>query len=181
VLHLGDLKNSMNPVDQRATNFLVRAAQSITELCPLLVVAGNHDRIGMGDHTESCLPVLAAAGAVTFEEPTLHELGKGVWLHAVPFFRDEEKFKAALRKKANKKDILIMAFHQELSGCCLNTQAAGKSLLPASLLRGYDFCLGGHIHYRQRIGENILYVGSPFCHDWGEANQEKSLTLVDIR
>src|SRR5205085_5284174 len=44
----------------------------------------------------------------------------------------------------------------------------------------YHLCVSGHIHRPQRLAKNVFYAGSPFCCDWGEVNETKSLLVADI-
>ena len=42
----------------------------------------------------------------------------------------------------------------------------------------YKFCLAGHVHLHQKLGENFYYIGNPFASDWGEANQKKGYIII---
>ncbi len=50
----------------------------------------------------------------------------------------------------------------------------------ADCIKEFDYCALGHIHKPQRIGENILYAGSPLKYSSSEANQIKSINMIDI-
>ena len=43
VVHLGDVKHVLNPVDLRVINFIAEATRRITEHIPFYVLLGNHD------------------------------------------------------------------------------------------------------------------------------------------
>lgn len=184
VIHLGDIKDAFNPVDQRVTNFLVHATKTISDICPFLFLAGNHDFISPRDGVPSCLPVLAAAGARVFEQPGGFELDKGVVAWFVPFVRDPAAQLKAFRVVAKKRKthiggLHLLFFHNELRGCTRSMYSRGEGITPKDArAHCYDIAVGGHIHHQQSFGKNLWYVGSPFHNDWGEANEQKGSLLL---
>lgn len=204
LLHLGDVKEHFNPVDQRVTNFLVDAFTRIRKKAAgVHVVRGNHDSITTADDSPSCMPLFRALRVDTIadaewrmislmEEDTSDKadvLVGRLWM--VPYFRDVDRQKKAFGEahrlmKARKQVARvpdILAFHNEVSGCSLSNgfsrgSSAGISLADIGA-RDYDVCLGGHIHKPQQI-ENVHYVGPPFPMDWSEANQSKRLMLLTL-
>ena len=189
VVHLGDVKDAYNPVDQRVTNFLVEFVSAIPKACELVVLRGNHDQIGMHESTGSCMPVLAAAGATVFTEPDVVKFRAGsVALAAVPFRRDTEDLIKDFelvreRSKASSVRVHLLAFHNEIVGAQYNnTRSIDSGLRRASMhVDDYALVVGGHIHKAQRVAPNVYYAGSPFAHDWGETNQRKSFLIYDTQ
>lgn len=197
VLHLGDIKDAFNPVDQRVQNFMVRATKLIRRIAPFHVLLGNHDRIAVNDEADSCMPVLQAAGAFTYEVPTWVQFAPKVWIYMVPYFRDRKVLLDYLRNANSALDLVgeqlntprnqkLLAFHAELDGCKISSRGstfASNTGIPSEGLWSDDYalCLGGHIHCQQRCGDNIWYVGSPFQQDWGEANNPCGFLLVTMR
>ncbi len=180
VVHLGDLKEAFNPVDQRVTNFLVRATKAIVAKTKFAVLLGNHDRTNTGDTSPSCLPVMAAAGAVEFENAGIYEVAEGIEIYMVPFIRDKQELLRVLRERPTKT--LLLAFHAELKGCkvSMSTNANSESSIPVDALwpDDYALCVGGHIHHQQKLRDNVWYAGSPFQHDWRETNHRSGYLLV---
>ena len=183
VLHLGDVKDAFNPVDVNVTNFMVRATRKITKIAPFHVLLGNHDHTSTSDESASCMPVLRAAGALTYEKPTWVQF-KSTWVYFVPYYRDRK----VLLDHLTVKDSLIpgqklLAFHAEINGCKMSRHvgAEGKGGIPIEGLwpDDYALCLGGHIHYQQKCADNVWYVGSPFQQNWGEANHPCGFLLVE--
>ena len=184
VLHLGDAKDTLNPVDQRASNFLVRATKAITKQAPFYVLLGNHDRTTMSDESESCLPVMAAAGAVIFEQPGLANLkGADCQIYMVPWMRDREALLEALKNPpAMLAPFRILAMHADMTSArysLVNPKLIEGGLSAKDLRqKGYNLCLSGHIHMPQTV-DGVTYVGSPFAQDWGEVNQTKRFLMVE--
>lgn len=196
ILHLGDVKDAFNPVAQQVQNFMVYAAKKICKVAPFHVLLGNHDRTAVSDESDSCMPVLRAAGAFTYEKPALICIA-GVWIHMVPYYRDRKVLLAHLANIGELVDQLdpdirpqqgeaFLAFHAELNGCKMSANPnvpEGHGGIPSEGLwiDDYALCLGGHIHYQQQCGDRIWYVGSPFQQDWREANHACGFLLVTTR
>ena len=184
VVHTGDFKEVLNPVDQRVTNFMVETGRKFRKAgLTFHVLLGNHDRIGMADDTDSCLPVLKAAGARVYDSPGSIDMG-GWELYYLPFSSDKQATldaAASFVEQNPKRDVLI--FHDEIKGCRLNAVAKSKSETSLRLNdlnpTQYRYCIGGHIHVMQKLGDNVWYTGSPFSQDWGECNQRKGFLVYD--
>jgi DNA repair exonuclease SbcCD nuclease subunit/predicted ATPase len=189
IVHCGDVKNALNPVDQRVTNFMVDVTKRFQEEeLGFIVLMGNHDRIGMSFETGSCAPVLASAGAHVVTTPTeLHLLGSPYRFFMLPYQDSlqaaREQLKDWAQRSAERKDSVLF-FHQELSTAKMSRHMISRdtSALKVDELfpDKYRFCIGGHLHFPQKLEENVYYVGSPFCTDFGEANQRKRYLLVDL-
>ena len=186
VVLAGDLKQHYNPVDIRVTKWWMRAIErAIKAGLEVIVVLGNHDRVGQYTDAQNWLPILRRAGAKVFDKPCFHYTGKDEGFAILPYTTDVKRLKREARqlaKRATKKDVLL--FHADLKGCAYN--ALGKK--SESRLTHHDLqseaylaCVGGHIHLYQRLGKNTYYTGSPFCSDWGEANQRKGFVVVEDR
>lgn len=183
VLHLGDLKHHYSPVDVRVINFGVRFVTVLRSagITPFILL-GNHDRVSMSVKSDNWFPALKAAGAITIGRSTYFpEYG----LAAVPYVQDyrlaRRWFRRVAAEAAEAKRKPVLLFHHEVAGSMLNVTAKAETKLRLSDLRPetYQWCFGGHIHLFQRLADNAYYVGSPFAHDWGEANQQKGLVVLD--
>lgn len=183
VLHLGDLKHHYSPVDVRVVNFGVRFVTTLRSagITPFILL-GNHDRVSMSVKSDNWFPALKAAGAITIGRPTYFSEHA---LAAVPYVQDyrvaRRWFRRVAAEAAGYKGKPVLLFHHEVAGSKLNVTATSDTRLRLADLRPetYRWCFGGHIHLYQRLADNVYYVGSPFAHDWGEANQQKGLVLLD--
>lgn len=186
VVHTGDVKDQFNPIDLRVVNWAVGAIKRLAAAgIQLYIDLGNHDRAGMSDTTDDWFPILQAAGAICASTVRTIQLPHKHQLVMVPYSRDNDWLKAAFRKVAKRADPehSILVFHCELQGCQHNrlVKSRGEGLVSVGDLcpDKYLFCLGGHIHLHQDLGQNVYYVGSPFAYDWGEANQRKGYVIAD--
>lgn len=69
----------------------------------------------------------------------------------------------------------------EQSDSEIELSLGGIDDVDVSVFDGFDYVALGHIHRPQRIGrDTIRYAGSPLKYSFSEANQKKSVTIVDI-
>lgn len=79
----------------------------------------------------------------------------------------------------------VLLAHQFVTGA-LRTESeevnvGGADNVDADAFSGFDYVALGHLHGRQSVGHAALrYCGSPLKYSFSEANQDKSLTLVEL-
>ncbi|MBA8822903.1 exonuclease SbcD [Saccharopolyspora lacisalsi] len=56
----------------------------------------------------------------------------------------------------------------------------GVEQVPGSVFDAADYVALGHLHGPQRIGEHLRYSGSPLAYSFSEADQRKSVWLLDL-
>lgn len=181
----GDLKRAYNPVDMRVNLWWQDAVErAVAENIRVIINNGNHDRIGQTDDQQNWLPLLERAGAEVFDEPKWVKVQEG-YLWMLPYCSSTKKLlqNSEYLARANKPGgTNVLVFHTDLKHARYNVTGeksdAGVSVRDLHPDR-YTYCLGGHIHLAQQLDENVFYLGSPFATDWGEANQEKSVLIVD--
>lgn len=182
----------------------------LTELAkreiPVFAVSGNHDsaeRIAFGaqimserkvflspvyDGKTSCFTLCDEWGDVC------------VWL--LPFvkpavvrraFEDEEihTYQDAVRTAVEHMEIdthrrNLLVAHQFVTGAsrCESEEinVGGIDNVDATVFREFDYVALGHIHSPQHIGrEEVRYCGTPLKYSFSEAEQEKSVTVVELR
>jgi exonuclease SbcD len=61
-------------------------------------------------------------------------------------------------------------------------RVGGVDRVAESVFDGVDYVALGHLHGPQRVGDGdrIRYAGSPLAFSFGERNQQKSVTVVDL-
>jgi exonuclease SbcD len=61
-------------------------------------------------------------------------------------------------------------------------RVGGVDRVAESVFDGVDYVALGHLHGPQRVGDGdrIRYAGSPLAFSFGERNQQKSVTIVDL-
>jgi exonuclease SbcD len=99
--------------------------------------------------------------------------------------RKEIEFRTRARKGGYPPTTILM-LHWSISGATtpngVSTDFFREPVIPAGALEelGYDYIVAGHIHKPQDIaGGPAFYVGSPCVIDFGEAESEHGVTVID--
>lgn len=77
----------------------------------------------------------------------------------------------------NKKNILIT--HLDIIGFTMANGFQAKTGFTKEHFKDFDLVVSGHYHRHQSQG-NIVYVGSPYQTNFGEANQPHGYLILDI-
>ena len=91
----------------------------------------------------------------------------------------------AMDKDESKRNILIT--HQFVTGAVRteseDISVGGTDNVDASVFGGFDYVALGHIHRSQKCGggEYIRYSGTPLKYSFSEANDKKSVTIVELK
>ena len=176
---------------------------------PVVLISGNHDsarRLGVaarlieqaGVHlrteTARCAePVLLADAhgpvavyGIPYLEPALagDELEAGAVSHAAVLTAAMERVRADLasRPEGTRSVVLAHAFvvGGEASDSERDIAVGGVESVPGSVFAGVDYTALGHLHGCQTVNERLRYSGSPLAYSFSEADQRKSLWLVDL-
>lgn len=80
----------------------------------------------------------------------------------------------------------ILVAHQFVTGASRceseNILVGGLDNVEASVFDAFDYAALGHIHSPQHVSrETVRYCGTPLKYSFSEANQQKSVTLVEFR
>lgn len=187
--------------------FLTRVARE-TEAA-VVIIAGNHDsgdRIGaMAVLTDGNRALIS--GAVDAEEPPLilRDAHGTVAISALPFayehaasdaFGDETIASpedvlrvqlAAARARLPEGARWVVVAHAFVSGATSSegerplARVGGVETVPAALFEGACYVALGHLHRPQCVGApHIRYAGAPLAFGFDEANEPKSMSMVEI-
>ena len=184
VVILGDLLHRHEKIDlypfRRVENFLMDIHKTGVEL---FVLVGNHDRphnkVYMTDeHPFNSFKLWPRTHIIDrcaiFERDDckficIPYVPNGMCLQALQdcgFSDDQMKMKM----------IDLVFCHSEFTGCKINKISGGKcDIWPID----YPFNIAGHIHDYEAVGDNLLYVGTPFQQTFSERN-DKGVHLVSF-
>lgn len=205
VLIAGDIYDKPVPPAEAVQvfdDFLTRLAE---RKIPVFAISGNHDcaeRVAFGARLMSGAGVYLSpvydgkVTGITLED----EYGEAViWL--LPFvkpalvrhvFADEEagSYQEAVRiavdhiaAEEEKRNVLLA--HQFVTGAfrCESEEilVGGLDNVDVSVFDRFDYVALGHIHSPQQVGrETVRYCGTPLKYSFSEAEQEKSVTVVEL-
>src|ERR1700756_761388 len=158
----GDLKQAMNPVDVRVIKWWKSAfSRAVKRKLTVLVLLGNHDRVGAYSNADNWLSIFKRKGVYLFDKPGTH-VADNYTLYLLPYTDDSvtrlnaTSCKETLSYSAhNSNNILV--FHHDLKSAKYNRQGSKSdgNLSSSDLYCDkYKYCIGGHIHFPQRFGDN---------------------------
>jgi len=204
VLVAGDLYDrALAPVD--AVRIAGEALVRLSEICPVVLIPGNHDSAGRlafasalldraGVHVRTrpgCVgePVVigdACVYCIPYLEPDLvrGELGCDERSHAAAIGAAMARVRADLAERPAGTRSVVVA-HAFVAGAAesgseRDLSVGGASSVPASAFAGVDYVALGHLHKPQKVGSNGRYAGSPIAFSFSEAAHRKSLAIVDL-
>ncbi len=202
----GDVYDRAVPPAEAVTlldDFLTRvAALGI----PVVAVAGNHDsadRLCFGARLLDARGIHLRGDPARIHEP-VEIPGKG-FLYAAPYLdpdvvrgieRDEgirghaqatERALARARADAVGRSLpTVLVAHAFVQGARETPESerpisvGGSGGVPASLLAGFDYVALGHLHAPQEVAPGVRYSGSLLKYSFSEADQDKSVALVEV-
>ena len=89
------------------------------------------------------------------------------------------------RMEIDKEARNVIVAHQFVIGAALceseEINVGGLDQIGAEVFRDFDYAALGHIHSPQKAGrDNVRYCGTPLKYSFSEAEQTKSLTIVEL-
>lgn len=205
VLLAGDIYDKPVPAAEAVQvfdGFLTKLAERKISVC---VISGNHDsaeRLAFGARLMQGKGVYISSVYHGKTEPVCLQDAYGeVRIYLLPFLKpatvrhvfegeEIESFQDALRTAAahmevdeSKRNVLVA--HQFVTGAsrCESEEISvgGLDNVDASLFDAFDYVALGHIHSPQHVGrETVRYCGTPLKYSFSEAEQVKSVTLVEL-
>ncbi len=184
-------------------SFLVRLSKRGLKV---FVISGNHDspeRIAFGGRlmTESGI-YMSPVYSGKVEPITLTDQFGPLNIYMLPFIKPAsvrrffpdsniDSYTDAIKTAVDAMEIdqslrNILVTHQFVTGAT-RTQSeeisvGGADNVDASAFRGFDYVALGHIHRSQRCGSDFIrYSGTPLKYSFSEANDHKSLTVIELQ
>lgn len=167
---LGDLLDTKEVIRGKSLNTWVDYFKS--SKLKHYVLVGNHDWFNLDckDHSLEALKLLPNVAVI--DKPTQFV---NLPFYMIPYIHDQDELKKAL-KEAPDNSVLIA--HLELKGFDFGNGYICKEGLTKTSFRKFKRVISGHFHKYQEDG-NLMYLGTPFSHSFGEAGQKKFICLYD--
>jgi exonuclease SbcD len=209
ILIAGDVYDRAVPSKEAVNLFNDFLTELAMRKIPVIMIAGNHDsgtRLAFGDKL-FCKQGVYIAGEIQKNVQCVSlqdEYGKvNFWL--VPYL-----FPAAVNEILNRNDLkdydtamraLLeeQSIHKEERNVILShqfvtasgekpvmggseTTVGGIGQIDGDVFSEFDYVALGHIHNAQKMGkETVRYAGSPLSYHFSERNQNKGLTVVELK
>lgn len=206
VILAGDIYDKSVPsaeAVQLFDDFLTKLADKNTSV---FIISGNHDsaeRLAFGAQLMSSRGVYVSPVYNGVIEPiALSDSYGEVNIYLLPFikpaivrqaFEDEkiESYQDAMATAINhiemdcdKRNVLVC--HQFVTGAKIcdseELSVGGIDQMAYTLFDSFDYVALGHIHSPQHVGrETVRYCGTPLKYSFSEADQEKSVTIIELK
>jgi DNA repair exonuclease SbcCD nuclease subunit len=154
----GDLHNTKAVIRGEVINRLVDILKN--QRCRTFILVGNHDLLNEKGEEHGLEYLKAYAEVIDYPR---HVADSN--LHLIPYQNSSETF-SSMVKNVDKKNIIIC--HQGVKGAFMGDYVQDKTSIDPIELEGFKV-ISGHYHKHQTIGP-LTYIGSPFTHSFGEAN-----------
>lgn len=206
ILMAGDLYDKPVPPAE-AVSLLDEFFTRLADLeISVFAVSGNHDsaeRIAFGSRLMNSRGVyVSPVYNGTIEKISMEDSHGQVWVYLMPFLRpaavrrffpEEEihTYQQAVETAIShlsidrtKRNVLVA--HQFVTGAsrCESEEISvgGMDQVDSSVFEAFDYVALGHLHSPQHVGrKEICYCGTPLKYSFSEAEQEKSLTVVELK
>ena len=205
IIIAGDIYDNSTPSGEAVNCFdkFISDIHSLGISC--YTVSGNHDsvyRVSFGSNIMAKENIFFAKRYSGDIKPIEADKNTNIWL--LPFIRPvdvreyhpdfetgsyEEMMKAVIKNlKIDKKKTNILVAHQFITNsgkapetCDSETVSLGTlDNIDVSNFKDFDYVALGHIHRPQSIGrKNVRYAGSMLKYSFSEANDKKSMVLID--
>ncbi|SDL68484.1 exonuclease SbcCD subunit D [Sediminibacillus halophilus] len=182
----------------------------VTELkIPVLAVSGNHDspdRLDFGSSIFRSQQLFIETKLKGGLDPvTLYDEHGPIHFHLIPYmepadarayFQDDsiqshqkamEAVITHIEKRHDMEERHVFIGHAFLAGGMESeseerlSMIGGSPYIDAGLFKNFSYVALGHLHQPQRVtDDNIRYSGSLLKYSFSEANQKKSVTLLEI-
>jgi DNA repair exonuclease SbcCD nuclease subunit len=177
VVILGDVLDRHERIDMIPLTNAVAFMKSLQDLTPLYVLIGNHDRKNNQVFltTEHPFTALKYWPNTVIVDVTKQFVINDWVLTMVPYVAPG-RFKEALDTVPNWQTSKIIFCHQEF----FNAQMGPiKSIHGDVWEKDLPLVISGHIHDYQQLQDNILYIGTPIQHKFGDT-EDKIIALFTV-
>ncbi len=176
---LGDIYCSKAIIRSEAQNYFIEKLKTLcTYFSRIYILVGNHDYNGpiCVDHALEPIKLINRKIFVV-DIPIVDQLTDSVFL---PYIKTNEEFLNVITNYSNSGYNLQYVYgHQGIQGFDLGNGILDMTGVNQSQLPPNTQFIMGHYHKPQEKN-NVIYVGSPLSHSWGESNQNKRILIQDF-
>ena len=177
IVPMGDLLDSHEKIHvsplSRATKFII----ALKEIAPTYVLIGNHDLKNNREFCSDEHPFLSLKylndNSLTIVDTTIIRNINGHTFTFFPYVPNERVYEA-LELCPSWKESTGVIGHIEIKGCKMGSII---SVSGAEWPLTHPYLISGHIHDYQEPQTNVLYVGTPIQHGYGDTH-DKSISSI---
>jgi DNA repair exonuclease SbcCD nuclease subunit len=173
IVIVGDIVHQKITISNELTMLVSWFLNQCTKLCPVIMVAGNHDLLENNmDRLDSLTPIIELMNndEITFYKGSECYLDDKWCVYSV-FEENEKPDIESARKEYGDGKKYIGLYHAPVTGAITAIGYEFEDSADLAQFAGCDAVLMGDIHHRQKFvykGINIAYCGSLIQQDFGE-------------
>lgn len=178
---LGDLFHSRTKIDVDVYYATWIAVSELAKVVPITILRGNHDCATKHDESNSIEQFKSICEVV--DVPIGRDEPDGTSYYAIPWTDDPWKLRQLIQPvRMRQYDLLLL--HQGIQEAAVGPYGmTGHGSISVSdlPLDNVNYVFAGDYHKRQFFGpgSRVHYIGSPCQLNFGEAGEEKAMTLWD--
>jgi exonuclease SbcD len=182
VVHAGDVFHHVRPKIKPLVVFQKGLMRLMKEDIPVIIISGNHDAPKSFSSTSPFrlfedLQGVHIAQRYQYERFEVEEH----YFHCIPFCLEPQDYLTEFEKiERSGRDVLVMhGLVESLQN--KKMRSVGEHELKDSFLKSdFDYIALGHFHGQAQLSKNAWYSGSLEYFNFGEAQDEKGMLLVDL-
>ena len=185
----GDLFENKISVSNEANIAASWFLNSLSEICPVIVVCGNHDYLANNkSRVDSITPIVSIANNDRVQYiDAMMEYNSGILVDNNVAWCLYSTFDDFNRPDFDSPEYMILTkvglIHGDINGAVSDTNRVTEKGLDAGVFEGLDFVIAGHIHKFQEIKKNgvkIVYCSSLIQQNNGESIHGHGYVIWDV-
>jgi len=168
VIWLGDLQDTKEVVRSKVLNAYFDYFKS-SKLQHIILV-GNHDWHNLECLDHSLKTLGALPNVIIVDKPIMFDS-----FMAIPYYKDTDKLKQILKEVGGVRTLFC---HVDISGFDYGNGCLCEDGLSLEDFKTFGLVISGHFHKHQ-VQNNLVYLGTPFSHSFGETDQHKFLGIYN--
>lgn len=171
---LGDLLDTKEVIRGKCLNAFYEYFKS--SKLQHIVLVGNHDWFNLECLDHSLKPLSSLPNVRVIDKVEYHPKLPFIFM---PYIHNKAELKELLKAIPNKEQYTLFG-HFDVSGFDYgNGHFCEDGVITHEDFAGFKRVVSGHFHKLQQVG-NFTYLGTPFSHSFGEANQDKVLGTLHL-
>ena len=181
LIHCGDLYDNRTSVPIIASYKAEKILLQLSKILPLHIIVGNHDLYNKGSNDINSLRLFNHIDNVNVYTKTSTIEIDGKKLVIMPWV--EKRLDMINEIDSNPGDYLFC--HSDLNGCKMHLNSVAHrnaDKIDITSFKKYKHVFSGHIHIKSgNENGNFTFVGSPYELDRNDINDEKGITILDLK
>jgi DNA repair protein SbcD/Mre11 len=182
VVHAGDVFHHVRPKIKPLVVFQRGLLRLMEEDIPVIIISGNHDAPKSFSSTSPFRLFEDLRGVHIAQRYKYERVEVGDhYFHCIPFCLEPQDYLTEFERiERMGRDVLVMhGLVESLQN--KKMRSVGEHELKDSFLKSdFDYIALGHFHGQAQLSQNAWYSGSLEYFNFGEAQDEKGMLLVDL-